>query len=480
MLNPVVKQFERRTDPPECRDYASRCGGNACAILTRVNTSNWYARILKVWWPLAASWLLMGIEGPAISATVARLANPEINLAAYGGIVYPLALIIEAPIIMLLAASVALCRDRASYRRVFAFMLYSAVGLTALHILTAFTPLYDLVVRTLLGAPAEIVEPGRIGLRLMTPWTAAIAYRRFQQGVMIRYGHSEAVGWGTLVRLLTLFAGLVLGYALGGVGIVVAGAAEAAAVVSEALYAGLRVRPILNTQLPAQSEGEPLTWPRFFNFYIPLALTSLLSLVWNPIGSAALSRMRQPIESLAVFPVVTGLVFMLRSPGMAYNEVVVALMDKPGSYQPLRRLTAGMAAAVSLLHLLVAATPLAAFWFSRVTALSPELTAIARTGLWLLLPLPGLTVLQSWFQGSILYGGKTRGVPESILAFLVTVLVLLGVGVNFVPAIGLYIGLTAFSLANFAQTGWLWLRSRPVLRQADARDRAISPAGQIG
>src|SRR3972149_6480271 len=59
------------------------------------------ARILRTWWPLAASWMLMGAELPALSAIVARLPDPEINLAAYGGIVFPLALIIESPIIML-------------------------------------------------------------------------------------------------------------------------------------------------------------------------------------------------------------------------------------------------------------------------------------------------------------------------------------------------------------------------------------------
>ena len=59
-------------------------------------------RIYYTWWPLAASWLLMGIELPAISAVIARLENPTINLAAYGGIVFPLALIIESPIIMMM------------------------------------------------------------------------------------------------------------------------------------------------------------------------------------------------------------------------------------------------------------------------------------------------------------------------------------------------------------------------------------------
>ena len=67
------------------------------------------------WYPLALSWLMMGIELPLLSAVVARLANPEVNLGAYGGVVFPLALLIEAPIIMLLTASTKLSRDPVSY-----------------------------------------------------------------------------------------------------------------------------------------------------------------------------------------------------------------------------------------------------------------------------------------------------------------------------------------------------------------------------
>ncbi len=78
--------------------------------------------ILITWWPLALSWFLMALELPALSAIIARLADPKINLAAYGGIVFPLALIIEAPIIMLLAASTALSKDWDSYRKIRKFM----------------------------------------------------------------------------------------------------------------------------------------------------------------------------------------------------------------------------------------------------------------------------------------------------------------------------------------------------------------------
>ena len=46
----------------------------------------------------------MGLELPVVSAVMARLPQPEVSLAAYGGLVFPTALLIESPIIMLLAS----------------------------------------------------------------------------------------------------------------------------------------------------------------------------------------------------------------------------------------------------------------------------------------------------------------------------------------------------------------------------------------
>jgi hypothetical protein len=99
------------------------------------NVSVLQKKIIKVWCPLAASWLLMGVEMPVISAVMARLANPEISLATHGGIVFPLALIIEAPVIMLLSASTALCKDWDSYQKIFRFMMIMGASLTVLHFL---------------------------------------------------------------------------------------------------------------------------------------------------------------------------------------------------------------------------------------------------------------------------------------------------------------------------------------------------------
>lgn len=421
-------------------------------------------KVARTWWPLAASWLLMGAELPALSAVVARLPDARINLAAYGGIVFPLALIVESPIIMLLAASTALSKDTASYRKIWKFMMVAGAALTALHILIAWTPLYYAFVRGVLGSPEEIIEPARIGLKIMLPWTWTIAYRRFNQGVMIRFGHSRSVGAGTVVRLTAGLTVLFIGLAIGTLpGIVVATSAVAAGVTSEAIFAGRVVRPVLRDELAAAPVVEPpLTYNAFFAFYIPLMLTALLSLIATPLGSAALGRMPDPISSLAVWPVVTGLVFMVRGLGIAFNEVVVALLDEPGAYAPLRRFAIILIAGTTGILLLLAATPLSRLWFEVVSALPPDLSALASAAIWIALPLPALSALQSWFQGQILHSRRTRGITEAVIIFLVVDAGILIGGIVWGGAIGLYVGLVAMVASMAAQTAWLGVRARAV------------------
>jgi hypothetical protein len=428
-------------------------------------------RVVQTWWPLAASWLLMGAELPALAAVVARLPEPEINLAAYGGVVFPLSLIIEAPVIMLLAASTALSKDWPSYLLVRRFTMRTGVLLTALHVLVAFTPLYYFVVEGIIGAPPEIVEPARLGLMIMTPWTLSIAYRRFHQGVLIRFRHSRAVGLGSALRLCADGVVLAIGYAVGTIpGIVVATCAVIAGVISEAIYVGLTVQPVLRDQLkPAEPVEPALTFRAFLEFYIPLAMTSLLVLLVQPIGAAALSRMPRALESLAVWPVVSGLIFMFRSLGIAYNEVVVALLDEPHSTHNLRRFATLLAALTTLLLLVIVVTPLAIIWLGRISGLSVALVALAHTSLWIALPIPGLNVLQSWFQGALVHSRSTRGITEAMAVFLFTTSAILWVGVTQGKTTGLYVGLAAFAVGSLLQTAWLWYRGRPVIRRLDTR-----------
>jgi hypothetical protein len=422
--------------------------------------------VVATWWPLAASWLLMGLELPAVSAFIARLPNPKIHLAAYGGVVFPLALLIESPILMLLSASTALARDRASYRLIRRFMFGLAGALTLLHALIAFTPLFDFVVVRLMGAPEEIWEHARLGLQIMLPWTLSVAYRRTQQGVLIRFGHSRAVGIGTAVRLTTNVVVLGLGLAYGRLpGTMVATLAVISGVMSEAIYAGIRVRPVLRAQVDAAPAAvPPLDMSRFLRFYLPLSVTPLFLFLAMPMVTATMSRMIMPLNSLAVWPVLNGLVFALRSAGFALNEVVVALVERPDAVAALRKFTGSLAAIVSGVLVLLAATPLGLLWLARVSGLPPDLVTLASRALWVALLMPALSVIQSYYQGALVHAHRTRAVTESVLIYITSMVLVLAAGRTWLRVPGIYVALGSFVLANLFMVAWLRLRGRDVLR----------------
>ncbi len=423
--------------------------------------------IFFTWWPLAASWLFMSVEQPLVGALIARLENPTVNLAALGGIVFPLALVIEAPIIMLLAASTALSRTQGSYRFIYRFMMLAGLSLTVLHGLLAFTPLYDLLIVRLLNPPAEVVEPARWGLMVMLPFTWSIAYRRFHQGLLIRSGQSLSVSIGTVIRLGALLLGCGVGFLLGLPGIVVGTMGVATGVVAEAVFIGVRVRSIVRYGLPetAKNEPEPLTWPVFRRFYTPLALTSLILLLVQPLGSAALSRMPLALESLAAWPVLASFIFLFRGIGMAYNEVVVATLETPGAWRQLRWFALLLSGFMSVLLLFVAFTPLARGYFGTLLGLEPGLAALASSGLLWACVWPALTVYQSYYQGILVYSGETGRVTQSVLVSLMVSVLLLGGGALLGTVPGLYVVTAAFVVGSAAQVAWLAYSSHPVLKR---------------
>ena len=403
----------------------------------------------------------MGVELLLVAATVSRLADPEIHLAAYGGVVFPLALFIEAPIIMILVASTALCKDWPAYRLMRNFILTLGGGLTLLHILLAFTPVFGVVVETLLGAPESIWEPARMGLQMMTPWTMSIAVRRFFQGLIIRGGRSRLVGLGTVIRLGVSASMLLGGLLMQSVpGVLVATGALSAGVFIEAIFMFVCIRPMVrDLQQRDAAQEPPLTLRRLCVFYWPLALTPLVMLATLSIGSAAISRMPRALESLAVWPVLGGLTFMFRSVGIAIQEVVVTFSDRPHFHQPLQQFVWLVSLSASATLLLIAATPLSTVWFESFAALSPELSALASTALWIAVVLPALSPWESYFQGELVYRGATTYVTQAVSLYLLGSSLLLIFGIVYGQITGLYVGVAATLTGISVQLWWLWKHS---------------------
>ena len=421
------------------------------------------------------SWFMITVEQPILAAVVARSIDPKVQLAAWG-LAFSLVLVLSAPSISTLAASTALSRDKASYRQGRRYVIWLSVGLTAVHLLLAFTPVFDLVVLGLISAPAELAEPVRSGVRIMLPFVPSLAIRRFQYGVLIRCDQTRAVSLGTVMRLILE---VVLAVGLFGLlnwdGVIVASTAISTGVVFEAVYATLRVRPVVRKNLLSAIPGDPpLTWRRFLRFYLPLVLTTFMQILLQPLVSASLSRMPDSLSSLAFWPVLYGVLLMTNSAAYAFVESVIVLLDRPGSIELLRRFTWRLGLSLAAVPLALATTPLGDLWFNRVAALPPELLHQARLSLWLVIPLPALTALSSLFQGTLINSQRTRRITEADALALATVTALLALGSLLggrpcaesglllcgVP--GVFIAVAAFNFGSVVRNVWLWRRSRRI------------------
>ena len=388
--------------------------------------------IFWFWLPLFASWLLMTAEGPLVSAAINRLPNEVIMLAAQG-IVVSLSVTIESPIINLLATSTALVKDRASFLQVRRFTIHWMVLLTAVTILIAYSPLFDLVVGRWLGTPEPVAEWVRPGLQIMTLWSAAIAWRRFLQGVLIHFNQPRKMAWGTAIRLLTS-GGVVIALSLwtSWPGVVNGTTALMAGVIAEAIYATWAVRPLLQNELSETSKSEetPLTYRDLFWFHLPLAGTAVMVLLVQPLVTFSLARLDRPTQSLAAWPVVFQIMLMARAAALALPEAVIALTKGPDSYRPIRRFSLMLALLVAVGVALFTFSPLARLYLFGIQDMTAEVGTLAQNSLIYFLSFPALTVIGMWLRGVLINGRKTTAVNVAMVVNMTVTVIVLAIGLS--------------------------------------------------
>lgn len=424
--------------------------------------------IFWFWIPLFASWWLMTAEGPLISAAINRLPNEVIMLAAMG-IVTSLSITIESPIINLLATSTALVRDHDSYVLVRRFTLHWCLALTVIAVLVAYTPLFDLIVYRLLDVPAEIAQWVQPGMKIMVFWSAAIGWRRFLQGIMIRHKQTRKVAYGTVIRLVAS-GGSVLLLALWGKwpGVVLGSVSLMAGVTAEAIYATIAARPLIRDKLAPRTTASAtppksaLTYRSLFSFHLPLAATSVLILLMQPMVTSSLSRLDQPTISLAAWPIVFQIILMARAAAMALPEVIIALHEDQSTFVPLRRFSLTLAIATTLLMMAFVLTPLAAWYLFQVQDMSLVVGQLAQSSLIWFLFMPALTVVISWLRGLLIQSSHTRylNVGMVINITITAILLVLGV-VQQWP--GLLTAALALNLASVGEIAYLLWRTQQTL-----------------
>ncbi len=412
-------------------------------------------RVFAMWLPLAASFELMAVEGPSLQAVVGRLPHPELNLAAWG-LTIGLSLLVESPVIMLLATSIAIVSDGHAFRVLRRFTLGLCVACTILTALLSFTPLYGFVTATLMRQPLDIRQAARPALQIMLLWTAAIGYRRFYQGVLVRYGYASRVSYGTVFRLTSILTVALLMVWTGRFsGVVAAALAIMSGVITEATATRLFARVAVREVQAHPSTGDSLTLRAVLRFHGPLAATTLLTLLVEPLNSAALAWLPQARITLAAWPVAFMSVFIIRGLSFPLQETAVALATRSDGRRALHRFTRWVGVVTSILLAVLAFTPLLHVYLVKLLDTPPVLLPFVRTAVGLCVLQPFFTATGAFNRGVLMAFHRTgdvyRGMGASLLAQIVLLVLLVRLGWP-----GMWVA--ALSSSGSTLIEYLWLR----------------------
>jgi hypothetical protein len=378
--------------------------------------------------PLALTSTMMSVSVPVINAGLARVPDPQASLAAFG-LAFSLSIFLESPVFALQQAMVAWYGGTGPIRRYITFA--SGVGflMMAVMALVAFTPAGAFLLRTLMGAPENLIDPSLHALRVAVLFPPLVAIRLGFQGVLVSRRNSAPIAWGTLFRLVLLTA--LIFFVCPRLSMeppAAAMAALAAAVFLEMFYvahAARRTPERAPTPSPAQTVGRSLSGRILF--LLPLAGTMALGTLTNPLINSFISRTADPEAGLAVYAVVASLVWFLASPTLRYSAVTIALGT---SRDHLRRLSGFLwrfVGSISLVVFLIGVTPALRVLLEDVIGVPPALADRARVPMIMLSLQPLVAGFIAHNQGALTraartawvgVGGVTRVVVIGVLGLL--------------------------------------------------------------
>ena len=421
------------------------------SILTR-------KRIFYFWLPLAATWLMMSIEGPFLAAIIARLANPKYNLAAYG-VAFSFALIIEAPVIMIMSAATALVKDYSSFTKMRNFTYFINCAITFIMLILLIPKIFNFITITAIGLPPEVAQLTHFACIILLPWPGAIGYRRFYQGILIRSNLTRRVAYGTIIRLVSMSLTAMILFSFSSLdGALVGASALSVAVILEAIASKLMARKSVKHVLSITNKThQPISYTYITKFYYPLALTSILGLGVFPMVLFFMGQSRMPIESLDVFPVIHSLVFIFRSLGLSYLEVGIALLGPENkNYTALKNFALMLGIVVVGSLAIVSFTPFSTVWFNIISGLSKELTQFSILPTQIMTILPGLTVLLSFQRSILISNNKTAPITIATAIEVLTIITILLMNIKFFDIIGIIAATCAFVLGRLLANLYLF------------------------
>ena len=411
-------------------------------------------RLFSFFLPLALSGILFPLARPIVNAALARTASPTLALAAYA-VILSLSMPLIAPLFGLRQVATALSVDRDMLRRIRHLTWLLGGGATFSLLIVTIPPVYAFLVKQVMGIPSEIAGAGAPVLLVVALTPLLSVGRGYYQGILVQYGRAGPIGLGALGYLLGVSAVMVLG--VGWTRIEGALLAALAMLLAQVIYLMMvwwPTRPLFRNRIPQFSDLVPdvqRTNRYVLLFYLPLAVSTVLTALIEPAIQAAIARAPLAQPSLAAYPVCLSLVWLARTPLWNAQQIVIAQVKNRAAFLLVRKFMLIISLVVSL-AMGVAALPIFSEWiFGHLIGVTGEVKYLAAQGFYWMALSAFLQGGRSLYHGTLIGRGETRGIQTASMIRVPTLIVALSAGVLYAKPSGLMIAIWANLISEAAE-----------------------------
>ncbi len=309
---------------------------------------------------------------------LARAANYEPNLSAYGAIVVATTFFFGCPVWPLIGSSAALVKSKEDLKVFRRFLFSLCAGIALIHAALVVTPLSKLTIIPLFGTTQALYDLAYPSLILVLFFPVLIGYRRINHGVLLHVGKPKFVGVSSGARIISLtfllFVTAFIDTSLAP--LTVAALCQLVSLIIETVMSELMA---LKHGVPSLTDDKSnLTLNSCWKYCYPVMFSSVLSQITLPVGSAVLFRFPSAEQSLVVWPAINGLLLFVRMPGNSFIEFTASVGGDSSYQKRLPRFAFSVGAVMAGVVAILSFTPLGTIYFSVLGGLSIEKSVFAR------------------------------------------------------------------------------------------------------
>jgi hypothetical protein len=429
-----------------------------------------HRRLFSLFLPLAFSGILYPLSRPIINAALARSLDPVTAIAAFA-VAYSISMPLQSPMFGLRQVVTALGVDREMLGLVARLNWIIAVGASIAILVIAVPPVYNTVVVGVMGIPPRIARVGPMVLVVIAVGPTLTAARGYYQGVLVRHGITIPVGIGALGFLLVssglLWAGVLW---TDWEGAFLAATALAFGQLAYVACVWQPARVILKDRIP---DFDPSIRPEqrsrryVFRFYLPLAVSTALMTLVEPMIQSAMAHSPLAEASLAAYSVTISFIWLAGAPLWNLQQVVISQVTGRQSLEIVRKFSLIVSAGLTLMLAVLALPPVAEWLFGSVIGVTGEVKTLAVDGFKWLVPAGLFMGARSLYHGILTCRGSTGGIQTGSFLRTITLVIILILGVSWGHLNGFLIAAAAQVVSAVVEVIYLRHHTRSLVWEDD-------------